>query len=78
MRQCNNLAESSNNESCDEEEDDGTTTCKTYKIPWIELTEKCGDWVQRDICNEYFCLKRYDKRGISADDDIFYSNCIAS
>ena len=21
------------------------TTWKIYKIPWIELTDKCGDWV---------------------------------
>ena len=34
-RQCNNLAESSNDESSEDEEDDGTT-CKICKIPWIE------------------------------------------
>ena len=58
MRQCNNLVESSNNESCDEEEDNGTTICKTYKISWIELTEKCGDWVQCDICNDQSAMTR--------------------
>ena len=40
-RQCNNLAESSYVENSDEE-DDGTN-CKICKIPWTELTEKCGD-----------------------------------
>ena len=43
-RKCNNLAESSNNENSDEKEDDGTT-CKYCKIPWIKLTDKCGDRV---------------------------------
>ena len=42
-RQCNNLAESLNDESSNEDAD---TTCKIFRIPWIELTEKCGDWVQ--------------------------------
>ena len=37
-------------------------TCKICKIPWIELTEKCGNWVQCAICDEYICPKRYDKR----------------
>ena len=37
--QCRNLAKSWNDESNDEE-DDGTA-CKTCKITWIELTEKC-------------------------------------
>ena len=34
-----NLVKSSNDESSDEVEDDGTT-CKIWKIPWIELTER--------------------------------------
>ena len=34
LRQCNNLAKSSNDESSHKEEDDGTT-CKICKIPWI-------------------------------------------
>ena len=68
MRQYSNSSESSNDESCDEEEDDGTT-CKICKIHWIELTERCGDWVQCDICDEYICPKCYDERDISADDD---------
>ena len=63
-RQCNNLAESSNGESSDEE-DDGT--CKICKIPWVELTEKCGDWVQCNICDECICLKCYGNIDISAD-----------
>ena len=58
--QCNNLAESSNDESSDEEGDDGTA-CKICKIPWIELREKCRDWVQCYICEEYACLNCYDK-----------------
>ena len=68
--QCNNMVESSNDESSDEEEDDGTT-CKIWKILWIELMKKCGDWVQCDMCDECICPKCYDKRDISADDDFF-------
>ena len=45
---CNNLIESSNNENSNEEEDDGTT-CKICMVPRIELTYKCGDWVQCDV-----------------------------
>ena len=71
------MAESPNDESSDKEEDDGTT-CKTCKIPWIEQTEKCRDWVQCDICDEYICPKCYDKRDISADDDFFCSICMGS
>ena len=41
-RQWNNLGESCNDESSNEKEDGGTA-CKICKIPWIELTEKCGD-----------------------------------
>ena len=67
-RQCNNLAASSNDESNGEGEDDGTT-CKICKIPWKELMEKCGYWIQCDICDEYICPKCYEKRNISADDD---------
>ena len=66
--QCNNSAESSNDESRDEEKDD-SPTCKICKIHWIELTEKCGDGVQCDICDEYICPKCYEKRDISDDDD---------
>ena len=66
LRQCNILTESSNDESSDEEEDDGTT-CKICEIPWIELTEECGDWVECNICKEYICPKCYDKRDIYAD-----------
>ena len=72
-RQCNNSVEYSN----DDEEDDGTT-CKIYKIPWIELTEKCGDWVQCNIRNEYISPKCYGKKDISPDDDFFCSVCIRS
>ena len=50
-QQCNNLAKSSNGESSNEE-DDGTTFI-ICKIPWTELTEKCGDWAQCAICDEY-------------------------
>ena len=64
------MAESSNDESSDEEEDDGTN-CKICKIPWIELTEKCGDRVKCDICDEYICPNCYDKRDTPADDDFF-------
>ena len=63
--QSNDLAGSSIDESSDEE--DGTT-CKICKISWIELAEKCGDWVQCDTCNEYIFQECYDKRDISADD----------
>ena len=55
-------------ESSHEDEDDGTT-CNSCNIPWIELTEKYGDWVQYDICDEYICPKCCDKRDITADDD---------
>ena len=48
--QCNDFAESSNDESSDEGDD--RTTSKMFKIPWIELTEKCGDWVQCSICDD--------------------------
>ena len=64
--QSNDLAGSSIDESSDEEEDG--TTCKICKISWIELAEKCGDWVQCDTCNEYIFQECYDKRDISADD----------
>ena len=57
-----------NDESSDEDEDYGTT-CKICKIYWIELTKKCGDWVQCNIYSEYICTKCNDKRDISADDD---------
>ena len=68
-RQCNNLAESSNDDSSDEEDDD--TPCKICKVPSIEITDKCKDWIQCDICDEFICPKCYDKRNISADDDFF-------
>ena len=61
LPQCNNLTESSNDESSIEVEDDGST-CKVCKIPLIELTKKCGNWVQYDICDEYICPKCYDER----------------
>ena len=64
------MAELSNNESSDEEDDDGTT-CKICKIPWIELTEKCGDWAQGAICDEYIFPKYYGKINISTDDHFF-------
>ena len=56
LRQHNNLAESSNDESGNEEEDDNTT-CKTSKSPWLELTKKCGDWVQCDICDRIYLAR---------------------
>ena len=34
--------------------------------------EKCRDWVQCHIYDEYICPKCYDKRDISADDDFFF------
>ena len=40
-RQRNNLTESSNDE---EGVDD--TTCQICKSPWLELTKKCGGWIQ--------------------------------
>ena len=61
---CNNLPESSNEDSSDEEKNDGTT-CKIFKIPRIKLKEKCGDWVQCDICDEYIVPKCYEKRDIN-------------
>ena len=57
-------------ESSDEDEDDGTN-CKIHKILSIELTEKCGDWVQCDTYNEYIFPKCYDRRDISTDYDFF-------
>ena len=69
MQQCNNLAQSSNDEGSDEE-DDGTT-CKICEIPRAGLKEKCGYWVQCDICDEYIYAKCYDKRDLSANDDFF-------
>ena len=59
-QQCNNLAESLNDESRDQENCE--TTCKICKTPWIELIKKCGDWVQCNICDEYICQKCYDMR----------------
>ena len=77
LRPCNNTAEPSNDKGTNEEQDDGTTN-KICKIPWKELTEKRGDWVQCNTCDKYICPKCYDKRGISADDDFFVSLCIRS
>ena len=63
----------SNDESRDEEKDDGSTW-KICKIPRIELTKKCGDWIHWDICDKCICPKCsgdevapkcYDKRYIS-------------
>ena len=53
------------------DEDDDGTACKTCKIPWIELTEKCWDWVQCQTCDEYVYQKCCDKRDIPIDDDFF-------
>ena len=47
-----NLVESLIDEKSDEGED-YDTTCKIYKIPWVKLTEKCRDWFQCNICEEY-------------------------
>ena len=33
--------------------------------------EKCGDWVQCDICYQYIYPKCYAERDISADNDFF-------
>ena len=66
--QCNNLAESLNDETSDKEKDDGAT-CKICKIPRIELMEKCEDWVQYDLCHEYIYPKCYDKSDFSTNDD---------
>ena len=40
---------------------------KICKITWIELAEKCGGWIQCDICDEYIRPRCYGKRDISAD-----------
>ena len=64
-RQCNDWPETSNYESNDEEGVD--TNCKICKIPWIKLREKCGDWVQCDICDEYISQSAMT-RCISAND----------
>ena len=69
MRQCNNLAELSNDDSSDDK-GDGTIR-KICKIPWLEMTEKCGYWVQSEIWDEYICLKGYEKRDISTNDNFF-------
>ena len=69
LRQRNNLAESSNDESSDDK-GDGTIR-KICKIPWLEMTEKCGYWVQSEIWDEYICLKGYEKRDISTTDNFF-------
>ena len=50
-QQWNNLAELSHEEGTNEEEGDGTT-CKICKILCIKLVDKCGDWVQCNICDE--------------------------
>ena len=46
--------------SQEEQQPDPSRQCnnlaKTSKI------EKCADWVQCDICDEYICPKSYDKR----------------
>ena len=72
-RQCNNLVELSNHESSHKEENDGTN-CKIFKKIWRDLTEKCGDWVQWNICDEYICPKCYDQGDISAEGDFFLLN----
>ena len=41
------------------------------QIPWIELTEKCGDWAQYNIFDEYICPNSYKKKDILAGDDFF-------
>ena len=51
---------------------------KFARSSWIELTEECRDWVQCVICDEYICLKCYDKANISADDNLFCSMCMGS
>ena len=63
LQQFNNLGKSSNGESSNEK-DDGTT-CKICKIPRKQLTGKCADWVQCDICVEYVCPKCYNNGDIS-------------
>ena len=51
---------------------------KFARSPWIELTVKCRDWVQCVICDEYICLKCYDKANISADANLFCSMFMGS
>ena len=69
-RQCSNLAKSPNDESSNKEGDDDTN-CKICKISRIEMTAKCGDWVQCDTCDEYISPKCYDKRHVSVN--VFFS-----
>ena len=38
----------------DEEEDDGTT-CKSCKIPWLELTERCAMNISAQSLTKDFC-----------------------
>ena len=71
------MAESLNDESNDEEEDD-CTICKICKIPWIEVTEKCGDWFQCDINDKYICPKSVMKRDIFPQMMMFCSIYIGS
>ena len=34
------------NDGSSDEEEDNSSTSKICKMPWTELTEKCGDWIQ--------------------------------
>ena len=61
VRRSSRQVHQGNDESSDEKEND-VTTCKTCKIPWIELKEKCGGGVQCDIYDKYIYPRRYDKR----------------
>ena len=70
MAEINNLAKWSNDESSNCEKDYGTT-CIICKIRWIELKEKCGEWVQCDIWDEYICPKCFEKKDIFKENDFF-------
>ena len=46
--------------SQEEQQPDPLRQCNNLAKP--SKTEKCADWVQCDICDEYICPKIYDKR----------------
>ena len=51
--------------SQEEQQPDPLRQCNNLAKP--SKTEKCADWVQCDICDEYICPKIYDKRERETD-----------
>ena len=53
--------------SQEEQQPDPLRQCNNLAKP--SKIEKCADWVQCDICDEYICPKSYDKRQTDRDRD---------